>query len=242
MARKRLDAELVRRGLVTSRSAAQAAVAEGRVLVSGSVADKPQRQVDPAEPIELLGPPPKYVGRGGEKLEGALLDFGIDPSGRRCLDVGSSTGGFVDCLLQHGARSVLATDVGKGQLAWSLRENEKVTVMERTDVRALDRATIGPVDLVTADLSFISLRTVMSQIAALAGGSPVLVLCKPQFEVGRAGVKKGVVRDPALHRQALVDVIRAGKAAGLRCLGAAPSTLEGSEGNREFFVHLKGAA
>ena len=210
------------------------------MLVSGAVAMKPERMVDPSEPIELVGDGPRFVSRAGEKLDAALDAFGIDVTGYRCLDVGASTGGFTDCLLQRGAAAVVALDVGRGQLAWSLRQDERVTVHERTDVRAATTAMIGGVDLVVADVSFISLRTVLPHIAELAGSAPIVALVKPQFEVGRGRVgKKGVVRDPALHDEAVAGVSNAASELGLETTGTFASPLPGAEGNREFFVRLE---
>jgi 23S rRNA (cytidine1920-2'-O)/16S rRNA (cytidine1409-2'-O)-methyltransferase len=230
----------VRRGLLPSRTAAQEAIASGRILVSGSVASKPARMVAPSEPIELTGLPRRYVSRGGEKLEAALDTFGLDMSGLRCLDVGASTGGFTDCLLQRGAAEVVAVDVGRGQLEWSIRQDERVTVIEQTDVRDVDPSAVGDVGLVVADVSFISLRTVLPHIAALAGGAPIVALVKPQFEVGRGRVGKGgIVRDPALHEEAVADVIVRARELGLECRATVPSPILGAEGNREFFVHLE---
>ena len=198
--------------------------------------------MDPSEPIELIGDGPRFVSRGGDKLDAALDAFGIDVSGHRCLDVGASTGGFTDCLLQRGAVGVVALDVGRGQLAWSLRQDERVTVLERTDVRAVAPETIGPVDLVVADVSFISLRTVLPRIAELAGASPIVALVKPQFEVGKGRVgKKGVVRDPSLHDEAVAGVIGTASELGLETVGTFASPLPGAEGNREFFVRLERA-
>lgn len=213
---------------------------EGRVLVSGTIATKPGRMVSASEPIELSGPPPRYVGRGGEKLEAALDRFRIDVSGKRCLDVGSSTGGFTDCLLQRGAREVVALDVGRGQLDWRLRNDERVVAMERTDVRDADPSAIGPVELVTVDVSFISLRTVLPSIATLAGSAGIVALVKPQFEVGRANVPRGgVVRDEGLHARAVADVIAAAESGGFVCRDTMECPVPGAEGNKEFFVHLE---
>jgi len=215
-------------------------VLQGRVLVSGSTANKPERLVDPAEPIELTGTPARFVSRGGEKLDAVLDELSIDVKGRKCLDVGSSTGGFTDCLLARGADAVVAIDVGRGQLAWSLRRDERVTVREQTDVREVKAEEIGAVDLVSADLSFISLRTVLPFIAELAGAAPILALVKPQFEVGRERVGKGgVVRDAALHQEAVTVVAKAAERLGLRCSAAVPSALPGAEGNREFFLLME---
>jgi len=208
--------------------------------VSGTVAEKPSRQVDPAEPIELLGPGLRFVGRGGLKLEGALDAFAIEVTGYRCLDIGSSTGGFTDCLLQRGASAVVAVDVGTGQLDWTLRNDPRVGVMERTDVRDLDPASMGPFDLVVVDVSFISLRTVMPALAALAGPAPVVALVKPQFEVGRGRVGAGgVVRDRSLQDEAVAGVAGAADAQGLSLRGSVDSPITGAEGNREVFVWLQ---
>ncbi len=240
MTRRRLDAELVRRGLADSRSRAREAVLAGHVLVSGTVAAKPERMVDDAEPIELTGPRPRFVSRGGEKLDPALDTFAIDVAGTRCLDVGASTGGFTDCLLQRGAAHVVALDVGRGQLAWSLRQDERVSVLERTDIRDADPDVIGPVDVVVADLSFISLRTVLPAITKLAGDAPIVALVKPQFEVGKGRVgKRGVVRDASLHGEAVAGVVAKASSLGLRCEQTFDSPVPGAEGNREFFVLLR---
>ena len=202
---------------------------------------KPERLVDPSEPIEVSGDPPRFVSRGGEKLDAALDEFAIDVAGMRCVDVGSSTGGFTDCLLQRGARSVIAIDVGTGQLDWSLRNDERVTLHERTDVRDVDATSIPTPDLVVVDVSFISLRTVLPSIAAIARGAPVVALVKPQFEVGRRNVGKGgIVRDPVMQVYALAEVSSAAEELGMETLGAAPSSIAGARGNREIFVLLKG--
>jgi 23S rRNA (cytidine1920-2'-O)/16S rRNA (cytidine1409-2'-O)-methyltransferase len=209
------------------------------VLVSGSVAEKAERMVDPAESIELARPALAFVSRGGTKLAGALEGFDLDVTGWRCLDVGSSTGGFTDCLLQRGAREVVAIDVGRGQLDWSLRQDPRVTVFEQTDVR--DVEDLGAFDLVVVDVSFISLRTVLKRVAELAHSAPVVALVKPQFEVGRKRVPAGgVVRDEALHEEAVAGVVTAAESLGLRSEAVIPSPILGAEGNREFFVLLRG--
>ncbi|MGH2759220.1 MAG: TlyA family RNA methyltransferase [Actinomycetota bacterium] len=240
MSRRRLDAELVRRGMADSRARAQDAVLAGRVLVSGSLATKPDRLVLDSEPIELAGPTARYVSRGGEKLEAALEELGIDVRAKRCLDVGSSTGGFTDCLLQHGAGCVVALDVGRGQLAWSLRNDDRVEVLERTDVRDVSSARIGDVDLVTVDVSFISLRTVLPVVARLAPRAEVVALVKPQFEVGKRNVPKGgVVRDPVLQSRVVSEIAAGAERIGYRCRGAMPSPITGTHGNREFLLYLE---
>ncbi|HVM40429.1 MAG TPA: TlyA family RNA methyltransferase [Acidimicrobiia bacterium] len=235
--RRRLDVELVRRRIVTSRAKAVSAIEEGHVLVSGAVADKPARLVAPGEPIELVEAQP-YVSRGGFKLAGALDRFGLDVAGRWCIDVGSSTGGFTDCLLQRGAAHVVALDVGRGQLDWSLRQDSRVTVVEGVNVRRAGVDDVGGrrADVVTADLSFISLTTVAGALVDLAAeGADLVLLVKPQFEAGRADVGKGgIVRDPAIHRRVLAEHLRAFSNSGLTFAGLAPSSIRGSGGNVEF--------
>ena len=245
--RRRLDAELVRRGLSSSRDRAAQAVAAGRVTVNGAVAQKAARLVLPGDALELVGPPSRYVSRGGEKLEGALAAFKLDVSGLRCCDVGASTGGFTDCLLRSGAAGVVAVDVGRAQMHERLAADPRVTLYERTDVRDVDPAAIGaPFDLVTADVSFISLASVMACLAELAAqGAPVLALVKPQFEVGRkeASRGRGVIRDPEQWQAALDRVLDAAINAGLAPQAVVPSPLKGAQGNVEFFLHLvKGGA
>lgn len=239
--RRRLDAELVRRGLADSRTAARRLVEDGQVLVGGSVATKVARMVDPGEPVVLVGPAPRFVGRGGEKLAGALERFGLDPTGLRVLDAGASTGGFTDCLLQHGATSVTALDVGHGQLHESIRGDGRVDVLERTNLRHVNPGVLGPFDAVVADLSFISLRTVMDVLVACARpGAWLVLLVKPQFEVGRqdAARGRGVVTDPALWREVLGSVADCAVTSGAAVVGCAPSPLRGGDGNVEFLLHL----
>ena len=231
----------MRRGLAPSRERAQSDIAAGRVTVGGAPVDKPARLVAPSEPIEIAGPPPRYVGRGGEKLEAALRQFGIDASGRRALDAGASTGGFVDCLLQHGAVEVVAVDVGYGQLHERLRSDRRVDVRERTNVRDLTVADVAePVDLITADLSFISLRTVLTPLLGLAApGADLVLLVKPQFEAGReeAAKGKGVIRDPEIHERVVQDVTAALEERGAAIMGRMVSPLRGADGNVEFLLH-----
>ncbi len=231
--KKRLDVLLVERGLAESRAQAQALVIAG--LVPGY--EKPGAQVD--EGAELaVERPPRYVSRGGEKLENALAAFGVDPAGRDCLDVGASTGGFTDCLLQHGAARVIALDVGYGQLHPRLRGDPRVTVLERVNVRYLAELPFAP-DLVTCDVSFISVRTALPAALARTGpGWEALVLVKPQFEAGRAEVRKGVVRDPDVWRTALLRVSEAALEWGAETTGVVDSGVPGPKGNREFFLHL----
>jgi 23S rRNA (cytidine1920-2'-O)/16S rRNA (cytidine1409-2'-O)-methyltransferase len=213
------------------------------VLVAGSLATKPARMVDAGEPIRLTGPPPRFVGRGGEKLDGALRRFAVDIDGKRCLDAGASTGGFTDCLLQRGAREVVAVDVGYGQLHEKLRADERVRNLERTNVRALAAEDVGgPAEVVVADLSFISLRTVLEALLGLATPDADLVLLvKPQFEAGReeAAKGKGVIRDPDVWQRVLREVRAAALSQGSAMMDAMVSPLTGADGNVEFLVHLR---
>jgi 23S rRNA (cytidine1920-2'-O)/16S rRNA (cytidine1409-2'-O)-methyltransferase len=231
--RKRLDVLLVERGLAESRAQAQALVLAGRVRGY----DKPGTQVDEAASLEVEAPP-RFVSRGGEKLANALEQLGVDPAGRDCLDVGASTGGFTDCLLQAGASRVIALDVGYGQLHPRLRDDGRVTVLERTNARHVTELPFAP-DLVVCDVSFISVRTALPPLLRLAEpGWEALVLVKPQFEAGRANVPKGVVRDPEVRRDAVGSVVKAALAWPARTVGVVDSGVPGPKGNREFFVHL----
>ena len=244
--RARLDAELVRRGLARSREQAATLIADGRVTVGGQAATKPATAVDVATAL-LVTPHagPSYVSRGGHKLAGALDAFGYDPAGRRALDAGASTGGFTDVLLARGAEHVVAVDVGYGQLAWSLQSDDRVTVVDRTNVRSLTPDAIGGlVDLVVADLSFIPLRLVLP---ALVGcGAPhvdLLPMIKPQFEVGKDRLPSGgVVRDPALRADAVRAVALDAQRLGLGVRGVAASPLPGPSGNVEYFLWLSAGA
>jgi 23S rRNA (cytidine1920-2'-O)/16S rRNA (cytidine1409-2'-O)-methyltransferase len=217
-------------------------VGAGQVLVGGAPAAKVDRLVDVGEPLRLTGPPPRFVGRGGEKLDAALTWFALDPSGRRCLDAGASTGGFADCLLQRGADRVWAVDVGHGQLHPRIRHDPRVVVREHCNVRNLTPAeTDGPFELVVADLSFISLVTVADALAGLtAEGSPLVLLVKPQFEVGRveASRARGVIRDPDSWARALHGVATAMAAAGAATREVRRSPITGGDGNVEFLLHL----
>jgi len=244
-ARQRVDTELVRRGLVRSREEAREVVELNRVQVDGAPVRKPSSLVRRDQTLKVGGPPPRFVSRGGEKLQHALDTFGVDAQGRRCLDAGISTGGFTDCLLQAGAAEVLGFDVGYGQLAERLRRDARVQLRERTNVRALTLDDLGgvPVDMLVADLSFISLETVLPVLLPLVAmhGHAVL-LCKPQFEVGRDAVGRGgIVRDPAAWRAALERVAGAVRRDGWTLEGATPSPLRGAAGNVEFLVHLRHA-
>ena len=213
-------------------------------MVAGTPASKAGTLVAPDQPIELRGAARALASRGGDKLAAALDELGVEPDGRRCLDVGASTGGFTDVLLSRGAVHVVAVDVGYGQLAWRLRTDERVTVLDRTNARALT-ADILPYrpDLVTADVSFISLTKVVPAIAAVvADGADLVLLVKPQFEAGRAEVGRGVITDPAIWRRALEGVADACRAAGLGPLEAVPSPLPGPAGNVELFLHARAGA
>jgi 23S rRNA (cytidine1920-2'-O)/16S rRNA (cytidine1409-2'-O)-methyltransferase len=234
----------VRRGLVPTREAAQEAVTAGRVLVAGAVAQKSAHQVAPGEPIELVGPAPRFVSRGGEKLDAALDRFDVVIAGAVALDAGASTGGFTDALLQRGVAKVVAVDVGHGQLHERVAADDRVRVLDRTNVRLLTPADLpeSPFDVVVADLSFISLRSVVGVLVGLTkGGGDLVLLVKPQFEVGRAAVSKGkgVVRDPEQWRAAVDGVVAALGEAGAAMMGTMESPLRGAEGNVEFLVHAR---
>ena len=247
--RARLDAELVRRGLARSREQAAQLVAAGQVRVPGRTAVKPATQVTAGEPIVVDEPAGEtYVSRGGHKLAGALDAFagaGLTVEGRRALDAGASTGGFTDVLLRRGALSVVCVDVGYGQLAWSLQTDDRVTVLDRTNVRELETAQVGgPVDLVVADLSFISLRLVLPALGGVAGpGGDLVVMVKPQFEVGREALGAGgVVRDPAQRVAAVAQVAASAADLGLGVAGVTASPLPGPAGNVEYFLWLRRGA
>ena len=231
--RKRLDVLLVERGLADSRSQAQAMVMAG--LVPGYA--KAGVEVDDSVTLDVLARP-RFVSRGGEKLDRALEVFAIDVAGRDCLDIGASTGGFTDCLLQRGASRLIAVDVGYGQLHPRLRADARVTVLERVNARELAELPFPP-DLVTCDVSFISVRKVMPPVLRLAApGWEALVLVKPQFEARRGEAKRGVIRDPAVHRRVLREIAEAALAWAAQVAGVVDSGLPGPKGNREFFLHL----
>lgn len=245
--RTRLDAELVRRGLARSRGHAAELIAAGRVRVAGQTATKAATAVASADPLVLSAadPEPGYASRGGYKLAGALDALDVAVAGRRCLDAGASTGGFTDVLLRRGAAAVLAVDVGYGQLDWRLRTDERVRVLDRTNVRNLTLDAVGePVDLVVADLSFISLVLVLPALVALATpAADLMPMVKPQFEVGRGRVGAGgVVRDPDLRAQAVHRVAEAAADLGLGVAGLCASTLPGPAGNIEYFLHVRRGA
>ena len=232
--KKRLDVLLVERGLAESRSQAQALVLAGRVPGF----EKPGAQVEDSAAVSVEQPP-RFVSRGGEKLDHALAVLGLDVAGLDCVDVGASTGGFTDCLLQRGAARVVAVDVGYGQLDPRIRADERVTVLERTNARHLAELPFAP-ELVTCDVSFISVRTVLPPVLALAQpGWQALVLVKPQFEAGKEDVPRGgVVRDPVVHRRVLREVAEAALGWGAETRAVVDSGLPGPKGNREFFLHL----
>jgi len=232
--KKRLDVLLVERGLAESRAQAQALVLAGRVPGY----EKPGTQVDESVQLEVERPPP-YVSRGGEKLVHGLDAFGVDPSGRECIDIGASTGGFTDVLLQRGAARVLAVDVGYGQLHERLRRDPRVVVLERTNARELRELAFAP-ELVVCDVSFISVRLVLPPVLVLARpGWEAVVLVKPQFEAGRAEVRKGgVVRDPGVRRRVVREIADAALGWEAETVGAVDSGLPGPKGNREVFLHL----
>jgi 23S rRNA (cytidine1920-2'-O)/16S rRNA (cytidine1409-2'-O)-methyltransferase len=238
---KRLDALVVERGLADSIAKAQAMILAGEVSVDGARVDKAGTRFPEQARIEVSSRAAKYVSRGGFKLEGALDDFAIDPSGRLCLDIGSSTGGFTDCLLQRGAARVYAVDVNVDQLAWKLRSDSRVVRISR-NARDLRTDEIPePVDLIVADVSFISVSKVLPPAVATAKlGADFLILVKPQFELPREDVGPGgIVSEPALHEKAINAIRGAATKLGLELLGARPSHLPGAEGNQEYFLHAR---
>lgn len=239
--RKRLDILVVERGLAESRQKAQAMILAGEVEVNGSRAEKAGATVPEMAHIEVHSRLQKYASRGGFKLEGALEDFGVDPSGKTCLDVGASTGGFTDCLLQHGAARVYAVDVNTDQLAWKLRDDPRVTRL-RKNARELKAEDVAEkMDIVAADVSFISVTKVLPGAVACAHpGAEFLILVKPQFELQRENVGKGgIVREAALHQRAIATVRAAAESLGLVELRIAPSRVAGAEGNQEYFLHAR---
>ena len=238
-AKIRLDKLLVARGLAPSRERAQALILAGKVLVAEQKLEKPGSSVDPQAAVRLLGEDLKYVSRGGLKLELALEHWKINVSGRDCLDVGASTGGFTDCLLQHGARKVIAVDTGYGQIDMKLRQDARVRLLERTNARYLTRQQVGQtVDLATFDLAFISVTLVLPAAMAAAEPREIVVLVKPQFEAGREHVSKGgIVRDPAAQQAAVQRVHRAVDGLGGKEIEVTDSPIFGAEGNREFLLH-----
>ncbi len=239
--KSRLDVLLVERGLAPSRERAQALLLAGQVSVNGARAEKPGSQISTDARVEITGETLRYASRGGLKLEGALEDFGVTTRGKICLDAGSSTGGFTDCLLVHGARKVYAVDVTIAQLDWKLRQDERVKTVEK-NARYLRPEEIGEaVDLIAADVSFISLTKILLPIINIGTpGADFLLLIKPQFELEKREVGKGgIVRDPRLHQKAIERVTAAAAGAGLEIAGVRPSRLAGAGGNQEFFLHAR---
>jgi 23S rRNA (cytidine1920-2'-O)/16S rRNA (cytidine1409-2'-O)-methyltransferase len=239
--KSRLDKLLLTRNLVESRQKAQALIGAGQVFVDGHRADKSGSQFPIDCEIEIKGDKTRFVSRGGLKIEASLDHFAIDPTGMICADIGASTGGFTDCLLQRGAAKVYAVDVGYGQLAWKLRQDERVVVMERTNARHLASGDIADrLDLVVIDASFISLELLLRPILVfLKPGGSIIALIKPQFEVGKGQVGKGgVVKDPELHDASIKKIEEFGESLGLKCQGFTPSPVLGPKGNREFLIYF----
>ena len=239
--KKRLDQLLVEKSLIESRQRAKGVIMAGMVTVDGKMVDKPGHLVRPSSVIDLIGPDHPFVSRGGIKLEAALQAFSIEVKGHTILDVGASTGGFTDCLLQYGAKKVIAVDVGYGQLAWSLRNDPRVVVIERTNIRQLSQSKLGAlVDGAVIDTSFISLRTVVpSVLPHVEKDSFILALIKPQFEAGKGMVGKGgIIRDKEVQKNIVKDLIAHFTEAGLAVHGTFESPIRGAKGNREFFVYL----
>jgi 23S rRNA (cytidine1920-2'-O)/16S rRNA (cytidine1409-2'-O)-methyltransferase len=242
--RARLDVLIFERGLAASREKAQAMILAGEVVVNGSVATKAGQQVVHDAAIEIHSRTQRYVSRGGFKLEGALRDFAVDTAGKVCLDLGSSNGGFTDCLLQHGAARVYAVDVNVDQLDWKLQQDARVIRMKK-NAREMQREDLPEaVNLVAADVSFISVTKILAAVVPLAAtGSDFLILIKPQFELRREDIGPGgIVSDPLLHERAIASVRAAAEGLGLQTLGVKPSQLAGAEGNQEFFLHARKTA
>jgi 23S rRNA (cytidine1920-2'-O)/16S rRNA (cytidine1409-2'-O)-methyltransferase len=241
MPRIRLDHAVVDRALAPSRERARALILAGQVLVNGHPLTKAGAQIEPDATLALAAPDHPYVGRGGLKLAHALDTFHIAVAGREALDIGASTGGFTDVLLQRGAARVIALDVGRGQLDWQLRNDPRVVVIEGFNARRLTLADLpGPVDIVSVDVSFISLRHILPVIPPLLrAGADVIVLVKPQFEAGRGEVRGGIIRDTAVHARVVDEVRAAAAAVGLTPAAAAPSPITGQKGNVEFLLHLR---
>jgi 23S rRNA (cytidine1920-2'-O)/16S rRNA (cytidine1409-2'-O)-methyltransferase len=241
MARIRLDQIVVERGLAPSRERARALILAGQVTVGGQPVTKAGTAVDREATVALLAPDHPYVGRGGLKLAHALDTFDIPVAGRDALDIGASTGGFTDVLLQRGAARVIALDVGHGQLDWTLRNDPRVAVIERFNARMLTAADLpGPVDLVTIDVSFISLRQILPVVPpVLRPGGDVIALVKPQFEAGRTEVRKGIIRDASVHERVVGEITRAAAEVGLTRVASTPSPITGQKGNVEFLLHFR---
>jgi 23S rRNA (cytidine1920-2'-O)/16S rRNA (cytidine1409-2'-O)-methyltransferase len=240
--KERLDKLLVEKGMVQSRERARALIMEGRIAVDGNMVDKPGTRVPTEARLTLLGEDLPYVSRGGVKLEGALRAFSLDPAEMVVLDVGASTGGFTDCVLSKGARKVYAVDVGYGQLAWRLQKDPRVINLERTNVRYLGKEDVPEaVDLILIDASFISVEKFLAHVLEfLRQDGHVVILIKPQFEVGKGEVGKGgVVKDPGLHEKVIERISRFSRGLGMQVMGLTESPLLGPKGNKEFFIHLK---
>ncbi len=240
--KRRLDVYLVEEGLISGRDLAKSIIMEGKVFVNNQKADKPGQQIGEKDSVELRGATPKYVSRGGLKLEKAMQSFPIVLSGKTAMDIGASTGGFTDCMLQNGAAKVFAVDVGYGQLAWKLRTDERVVNMERTNIRNVTLEDIGtPLDFASIDVAFISLELVLPVAKELLkGGGEVVALIKPQFEAGREKVgKKGVVRDAAVHREVIEKVTAFAQSIGFEICGLDFSPIRGPEGNIEYLMYAK---
>lgn len=242
MAKERADKVLVERGLVESRTRAQALILAGQVLVREQRVDKPGQLIDPDAEIRIKGEPLQYAGRGGLKLEASLREFNIDAAGKNCIDVGASTGGFTDCLLQHEAACVWAVDVGHNQLVWRLRQDPRVVVLEGVNARNLNPGQFPVLfDLATIDVSFISLTKILpALLGCLDERADCVALIKPQFEVGKGEVGRGgIVTDPAKHRRVLREINAAALEIGFLPVTLIQSPILGAEGNREFLIHLK---
>ncbi|MFQ5329493.1 MAG: TlyA family RNA methyltransferase [Thermodesulfobacteriota bacterium] len=238
----RIDKLLVDRGLIGTRERGKALIMAGKVMVNGARVDKPGAAV-PIDAEIIVKEPPPYVGRGGIKLAGALDHFGIDVEGRVILDIGSSTGGFTDCLLQRGASKVYAIDVGKGLIDWKLRNDPRVVLLEGKNIRYLEAGEVGEdADMAVIDVSFISLEKVIPRVSQLLKGSwEIVALIKPQFEVGKGQVGKGgIVRDPAKHTMVVERIQAFAEASGMAVEGVCDSPIKGGKGNREFWIYLKG--
>lgn len=242
VSKERIDKLLIEKRIVQSRERARSLVMEGRVIVEDRTIDKPGTKVDVEAQLQIRGEDLPYVSRGGVKLEGALNAFGVHPSGMVVMDVGASTGGFTDCVLQKGARKVYAVDVGYGQLAWKLRKDPRVVNLERRNIRYLKREEIEEeVDLILIDTSFISIEKYLPHLLGfLRKGGTIISLIKPQFEVGKGEVGKGgVVKDPALHQKVIERISQFSRGLGLMVLRVIESSLLGPKGNKEFFIYLK---
>lgn len=240
--KKRLDVYLVENGLVSGRDLAKSLIMEGKVFVNNQKSDKAGDQVGEKDKVEVRGETLKYVSRGGLKLEKAMQSFPIELGGCVCMDIGASTGGFTDCMLQNGAKKVYSVDVGYGQLAWKLRTDERVTNMERTNIRYVKKEDIGEkLDFASIDVSFISLKLVLPVAhELLKDGGEVVALIKPQFEAGREKVgKKGVVRDSAVHKEVVSEITSFAQNNGFNVLGIDFSPIRGPEGNIEYLMHAK---